>query len=380
MAQVVPMEKAVRFVTDLIKPVMHLKRAKSIAGAVFGAMHADRLSSSKIGTALAIESGKAPKHGIKQVDRLLGNKKFDVRPVFEAIVPWIIGLRRQEIVVSLDWTEYAENGQSRIALNLVTKHGRATPLIWMTVETSRLAGQRNAFEDEILILLSKLVPVGTKVIVVADRGFGDQKLYRLLQQLGMDFIIRFRGVVTISCAPGVPGTPAEEWVPSNGRIREIPDALVTQEETWVGAVVLVKERGMKEPWILATSLQGQRNRVVRLYGRRFTCEENFRDEKNERFGLASKQTRVSTCERRDRLQVIFTLATVLLTLLGAAGETLGLDRLLKSCTTTRRTHSLFWQGRCYLQGAVGRFRRILQKTLWVLVNGVSDTTEVFAWI
>lgn len=39
------------------------------------------------------------------------------------------------------------------------------------------------------------------------------------------------------------------------------------------------------------------------------------------------------------------LAIVLLTLLGAAGEALGYDRLLKSNTSKRRTHSLFRQGR-----------------------------------
>lgn len=35
---------------------------------------------------------------------------------------------------------------------------------------------------------------------------------------------------------------------------------------------------------------------------------------------------------------------VLLTMLGAAGESLGMDRLLKSNTSKIRTHSLFRQG------------------------------------
>jgi len=37
-------------------------------------------------------------------------------------------------------------------------------------------------------------------------------------------------------------------------------------------------------------------------------------------------------------------AVVLLTLLGAAGEALGYDRMLKTNTATRRVHSLFRQG------------------------------------
>ena len=53
---------------------------------------------------------------------------------------------------------------------------------------------------------------------------------------------------------------------------------------------------------------------------------------------------VSTPARRDRLLQLNAFAVALLTLLGAAGEALGYDRMLKSNTTKRRTHSLFRQG------------------------------------
>jgi hypothetical protein len=55
-------------------------------------------------------------------------------------------------------------------------------------------------------------------------------------------------------------------------------------------------------------------------------------------------TRIGEPTRRDRLLLINAFAMVLLTLLGAAGESLGMDRLLKSNTANRRTHSLFRQG------------------------------------
>ena len=41
----------------------------------------------------------------------------------------------------------------------------------------------------------------------------------------------------------------------------------------------------------------------------------------------------------------------LLTLLGAAGESLGMDRMLKANTVNKRTHSLLCRG-CYLPGRV----------------------------
>jgi hypothetical protein len=59
-------------------------------------------------------------------------------------------------------------------------------------------------------------------------------------------------------------------------------------------------------------------------------------------GLSS--TRIGEPMRRDRLLLVSAFATALLTLLGAVGESLGMDRLLKSNTSKTRTHSLFRQG------------------------------------
>ena len=75
--------------------------------------------------------------------------------------------------------------------------------------------------------------------------------------------------------------------------------------------------------------------------------------------------RVSTPARRDRLWLLNVLAIALLTLLGAAGETLGYDRLLKSNTAKRRTHSLFRQG-CMLYDLIPtmpdkRLRPLIEK-------------------
>jgi hypothetical protein len=60
--------------------------------------------------------------------------------------------------------------------------------------------------------------------------------------------------------------------------------------------------------------------------------------------MGMSSVHVSTPDRRDRLWLINAFAVALLTLLGAAGESLGYDRYLKASTTKRRTHSLIRQG------------------------------------
>ena len=54
--------------------------------------------------------------------------------------------------------------------------------------------------------------------------------------------------------------------------------------------------------------------------------------------------RIADPLRRDRLLFLNALAILLLTLLGAAGESLGMDQIARTSTIKRRIHSLFRQG------------------------------------
>jgi hypothetical protein len=357
---------------------MHSKRAFSIGQAVVGVMHACRLGSAAVGRAMASQVGITAKAGIKQVDRLIGNEKFDVALAFESTVPFLVA-GRKEIVVSLDWTEYGLHGHSRIALNLVTAHGRATPLVWKTVLTKRLKGRQTGFEDDALWLLASVLPPDVNVILLADRGFADVKLYEHLRgSLGWDFVIRFRAKTNVESASGRLQM-AGDWVPAAGRTLQLLDARVTKQRVPVN-VVCVKRAKMQDAWCLATTLRGQKARVVKLYGRRFTCEETFRDEKDPRFGLGSRQTVSCTTERRDRFLFIAMLATILLTLLGGAGEQIGCDRALKANTSKRRTHSLFRQGREYLAGCANKHLDELRAVFLALLRSHPRETALYALI
>ena len=87
--------------------------------------------------------------------------------------------------------------------------------------------------------------------------------------------------------------------------------------------------------------------ISKLYGRRFTIEERYRDTKDPRYGRGLSGVRVSDPDRRDRLLLVDAIAGALLTLLGAAGESIGMDQMLKVNTVKRRTHSLPRQGLHY---------------------------------
>ncbi len=331
------------FLGEMYGPDLHAKRIDSLAGATLGVMAAASLAVAMIGQALAQARGLVTKRAVKQVDRLLSNNGIDVWDSFARWVPRQMA-GREEALVAMDWTDFDHDGQSTLALSLVTGHGRAAPLLWLTVWKEEIATRRNDYEDVCLRRLAELLPPGCRATILADRGFGDQKLFAFLGELGFGYVIRIRGNIHVTAEDGET-KPAAEWVGKGGRGRKLRQARVTAKGWQVGAVVCVHAKGMKEPCCLAASDPDATAAVlVNHYARRWTIKPAFRDTKDLRFGMGLSATRIGEPTRRDRLLLVNAFATALLTLLGAVGESLGMDRLLKSNTSKTRTHSLFRQG------------------------------------
>jgi hypothetical protein len=332
------------FLSGLFAEDVHAKRVYSLAAATLGVMTGASLAVAAIGHGLALARGGLSKHAIKQVDRLLSNPGIEIDMLSARWAAYAVGAR-PAIAVAMDWTDFDADGQATIMLSLLTGHGRATPLLWLTVDKKTLKTRRNEYEYRVLVRLAEILPAEVKVLIVADRGFGDKKLYAVLsEELKFDYVIRFRGNIQVTGAAGE-ARPAADWVGPGGRARTLRGAEVTAERYAVGTVVCVQAKGMKEPWCLAASAADADARsLIKLYAKRWSIECGFRDTKDLRYGMGMGSVRVSTPQRRDRLWLLNAFAIALLTLLGTAGEALGYDRHLKSNTAKRRTHSLFRQG------------------------------------
>jgi len=334
------------FVNAIFGKTMHAKRVQSLANAALGLLHAEELILHKIGAGLAQAMGLNKKHTTKQVDRLLSNQKFDIWTESSVWAPYIVGMRA-EIIVSMDWTDFDADGQSTIAVNMITDHGRATPILWKTVDKSSLKHNRARYEDQILSRLKDIIPSYVKVTVLADRGFADQQFFKFITELNFFYIIRTRGNIYVTDKNNVT-QPGKAWLRADGRTKTLNQVGVTLDQYLVEKFVCTKQKGMKDAWYLVsnrTDLTG--SMIVNFYGKRWTIEPYFRDIKNQRFGMGLSSTHISTPDRRDRLLFISAIAITLLTLLGAAGEGIGFDKKLKVNTVKTRTHSLLNQGIFY---------------------------------
>ena len=332
-----------KFITKLYHGDLHAKRVLSLSNATLGVLTSASLAVHAIGQGLAQATGKLGKHGIKQVDRLLSNEGIDMEAFFDYWVAYVVGAR-PESVVALDWTSFARDGHQTLVLSMLTRHGRATPLMWRTVQASTLKGNQRRYEEELLRALRHAMPRGVKVTVVADRGFGNVPMIQCLEALGFEYVLRIRGDFYVTNAKGERRL-ASDWVGVKGRSRTLRGATVTEAERAVGKVVCVHAKAMAEPWCVVASEQKMATRtLIRYYAKRWGIETSFRDIKDMRFGMGMSAMRIRHPQRRDRMLLLSALSIALLTLLGAAGESLGYDRWLKANTVKTRTHSLFRQG------------------------------------
>jgi hypothetical protein len=94
-----------KFVEEVFGDALHVKRVLSLAFGALGVLTSASLAVAMIGHGLAQARGKADKHAVKQVDRLLSNPGVDVWKLFEAWVDRLVG-KREKIVVAMDWTDF----------------------------------------------------------------------------------------------------------------------------------------------------------------------------------------------------------------------------------------------------------------------------------
>ncbi len=245
--------KRVEFVRKYLDGVfaedVHAKRVMSLADCTVGVMAGASLAVSIIGQSLSQARGLLSQHAIKQIDRLLSNQGVVVRDMFAPWVAEVVGARKT-IIVAMDWTDFDADDQATLTLSLVTNHGRATPLLWLTVLKDKLKDQRNDFEVLCVARLAKVLREGVAVTILADRGFSDTKLFDFLDTFGFAYVLRFRGNIHISATDGETRLAAA-WVGKGGRARKPQGAEVAAARHKVGAVVCVKARDMKEAWCQA---------------------------------------------------------------------------------------------------------------------------------
>jgi hypothetical protein len=324
---------------------LHKKRQQSFAYAAMGILASESLFLHRIAEGLVDTRGCNKKHATKQIDRLLSNKGISVWDLCEPWIKYIVE-KNKTITVALDWSSFFDDGQSMLALNIVTGKGLSTPLLWKSVDKKQLKHNRARYEDQLLSRLKGVLPEGVEVVLLADRGFADKKFFHFLEEeLGFKYVIRIKSSTTVFHKEEK--DKAANWLKKDGKILHLKEAFLTLEKYPIKQFIAVQDKGMKAAWFLVSNTYFKAREVVNNYSKRWKIEPYFRDLKDSRFGWGLESTHIKSCERRDKLMLLLALSYTLLSILGEAGEKLGFDKKLKVNTVKTRTHSLFRQGQFY---------------------------------
>ena len=345
---------------------LHAARAQALLRAVVALISGRRLWLTALGRAWPTTAHR--KHGIKAVDRLLGNghlhrERFSVAA---ALVALVLPKRCQPVVL----VDTMEIRDKVVAVTASLAHaGRSFPIWSTTISALRLnAWQGRRFLRE----LGRVLPQDCRPILVTDAGFESAWLNEVVR-LGWDYVCRVRGQTKFLYHGKQVGCPELHRLAS-GRARNLgligfPLRSPQQRRLVLSSVPKSGHRRVKtrrgpgndsnyrhyrknahEPLLLTTSLSCRPSQVVSIYSLRMQIEESFRDLKCHRWGWSLRHCRSRSRARLEILLLVASIAIVIQQLVGLAGEACGLSQRHQANTVrSRRVLSVFLLG-AYLLG------------------------------
>jgi hypothetical protein len=221
--------------------------------------------------------------------RFTSNERIHIPEAMQGPLRWLFRQRRywkkHPLVASMDQTKV----RSFHTLMLATVvRGRALPLLWESYQEGKLPKSQNYLEERLLRVLRSLVPSWVEVIVVADRGFGRTELARTCQKLGFHYVLRIQPKVYTEHRQHC--DRLERFPVARGSSLLLTDVRFCKSEPVKHHVAICWPKSLPqhrdECWYLMTDLAYSVQEITKLYARRMTVEELFRDAKNRRYGLA----------------------------------------------------------------------------------------------
>lgn len=324
-------------------------RRKTLAHVVAGAMKMKGVGVLALGRAM--DGPTTAKHRIKRVDRFLANEDFELFDISSVLFDILRGGNKHPVVL-VDWTD--RRAYEQLVLS-VTKDGRSMPFCAVTVKSTKFTAQTEGVlaeaERDILEQLHAMCPPDIQPIIVADRGFGNERWIGQIAKWGWRFVQRLS---------------KQHYVETEGHIGTLPELGIRkgylpkdwgwgvmgdnhQEDKTHFRLVTVYDRDADEPWYLVTNTEDMTaEQVVGLYKKRMWTEAMFRDLKSRKWGLGLDEVALTTVRRTATHFMIVIVAYILLCAFGAFAELQNFGESLKANTVEKRVLCLASIGNHFL--------------------------------
>lgn len=254
----------------------------------------------------------------KQLSRLIHNSRLRPKDFARWLCLQVLANqvpRCGKVRLTIDWT--TEDDQHLLVISLVVGR-RALPIFWRAYSQAALKGRMKRYELAVIKSAFKLIFLYVKpgrIRLSADRGFPDDDLFALLDELNIAYIIRVKGSVKVFYG--------ERWgklntirFEGNARRRSLGRLYYCEKsprQLWITMSRARNKNGKLETWYLVSNLRLRAEPMATEYGFRFCCEEGFRDAK---WYLGFAESRVKEIEAWSRFFALFAIALLVLTTLG----------------------------------------------------------------
>lgn len=266
------------------------------------------------------------RHNLKRVWRFVSNdrvnstsKELVARRLVRQLHHRLDIQPKQYLEIIMDWTTV----WPYVVLEaLIPLDGRAVPVLSWAALRGSLSCRQNTLEMEFLASLRRAIPKQWRIIIVADRGFQRTELLRYIKGLGFSYVIRVKGDAWIKS--GRFTGKLRDYPLSVGQCFKLSDVVYHKSKRYGLKLILncEKIKGKKCSWLLATDLGLSAGQVVKIYERRFWCEESFRDQKQE-FELEA--VRVKRAERLENLLLALAIVVMIIAVIAQRGKKLGYE-------------------------------------------------------
>ena len=221
------------------------------------------------------------------------------------------------MLVAVDWTEW--HSDLRMLVAAVVSGRRAIPLFAQAFDKVVRRRSQNARENTFVrVLTEALREAGVTATLLCDRGFRRASWLSLLQQLHVGFVVRLMDDVTVEF--GDHRMSLRDVLLEPGGVLDLGLVRLRSDGAVVVRVIGYWAPGAREPWWLATSESGAARHVLKLYDRRMTVEEQFRDWKGCRFGVRLVWTQFKDPDALSRFVMLLAVALLIWFVTGVAAS------------------------------------------------------------
>lgn len=309
---------------------------------------------------LPFRNGKAASKA-RQFSRWIHNEKIRPMPIYQRFIKrFLQDWCGHTAYLALDTTQLWKRFVIvRLALVYC---GRAIPLGWVVCAGGSATVTVSCYQ-RMLAQVAAQIPTTTKVILLADRGFGHIELLKVATQLGWHFRIRLKSDTWVFLANGQ-RRQIRALMPPVGKGRCYAHVWVTKQKygpLHLAVAHVITPNG-SEKWAIVSDEPVGRH-TFDEYGLRFNIEENFLDDKSAGFNL--ENSRLQDSMAISRLCLVLATATVYLVSTGVAVATLGFRPLVD--THWRRGLSYLQIGWRWCKHALAN-HKWLQSFLWLPPN------------